>query len=213
MTKGRAQAFLDATVVRRSVVQIKAETVIPEERIVDIVQHAILHAPSPFHVQSCRAIVLFNDKHRKMWDIAKETVLTTMPPPVFTSLEPKLKEYRGGYGTVLFLEDPKPEELLPPQLQNIMSKNRYDHSNGMNQFIVWTALSVEGLGCNLQHYQPHFSPETLEEWGIDPSWKMRAQLVFGTPFGGPRGGEKTFKPLEERVRVFGKKGVAANGTS
>lgn len=100
MTKGRAQAFLDATVVRRSVVQIKAETVIPEERIVDIVQHAILHAPSPFHVQSCRAIVLFDDEHRKMWDIAKETVVTTMPPPVFASLEPKLKEYRGGYGTV-----------------------------------------------------------------------------------------------------------------
>ena len=35
-----------------------------------------------------------------MWDIAKETVLTTMPPPVFASLEPKLMEYRGGYGTV-----------------------------------------------------------------------------------------------------------------
>ena len=100
MTKGRAQAFLDATVVRRSVVQIKAETVIPEERIVEIVQHAILHAPSPFHVQSCRAIVLFNDEHRKMWDVAKETVVTTMPPFVFASLEHKLKEYRGGYGTV-----------------------------------------------------------------------------------------------------------------
>lgn len=100
MAKGRAQAFLDATVVRRSVVQIEAETPIPEERIVAIVQHAILHAPSPFHVQSCRAIVLFNDEHRKMWDIAKETVLTTMPAPVFASLEPKLKEYRRGYGTV-----------------------------------------------------------------------------------------------------------------
>ena len=100
MTKGRAQAFLDATVVRRSVVQIKAETPIPEDRIVDMVQHAILHAPSPFHVQSCRAVVLFNDEHRKLWDIAKETVRKALPPPVFASFEPKLKEYRGGYGTV-----------------------------------------------------------------------------------------------------------------
>lgn len=42
---------------------------------------------------------------------------------------------------------------------------------------------------------------------------MRAQLVFGTPYGGPRGGAKTFKPLEERVKVFGKKAVAVtNGT-
>lgn len=41
---------------------------------------------------------------------------------------------------------------------------------------------------------------------------MRAQLVFGAPVGGPRGGEKTFKPLEERVKVFGMKGAVANGT-
>ena len=41
---------------------------------------------------------------------------------------------------------------------------------------------------------------------------MCAQLVFGTPAGAPRGGEKTFKPLEERVMVFGKRDVAVNGT-
>ncbi len=29
-----------------------------------------------------------------------ETVLATMPPPVVAALEPKIKEYRGGYGTV-----------------------------------------------------------------------------------------------------------------
>ena len=42
---------------------------------------------------------------------------------------------------------------------------------------------------------------------------MRAQLVFGTPYGGPRGGEKTFKPLEERVKVFGgREAVVGSGT-
>ena len=103
MTKGRAQAFLDATVIRRSVVQIKAETPIPEARILEIVQHAILHAPSPFHIQSCRAVVLFNDEHRKFWDVARETVLKTLPPPVFAGLEPKLRDYSGGYGTVSWM--------------------------------------------------------------------------------------------------------------
>ena len=34
---------------------------------------------------------------------------------------------------------------------------------------------------------------------------MRAQLVFETSYGGPRGGERTFKLLEERVEVFGGK--------
>ena len=76
-----------------------------------------------------------------------------------------------------------------------------------------TALAVEGLGCSLQHYQVNLSPEALKEWSIDPSWKMRAQLVFGTPYGGPRGGEKTFKPLEERVKVVGGKEAMVDGTS
>ena len=78
---------------------------------------------------------------------------------------------------------------------------------------VWTALAVEGLGCSLQHYEPDLAPEQQTEWGIDPSWRMRAQLVFGTPVGGPRGGEKTFKPLEERVKVFGGREGAVDGTA
>lgn len=44
--------------------------------------------------------MLLNDEHRKFWDAAKETVLKTMPSPLAASLEPKLKDYRGGYGSV-----------------------------------------------------------------------------------------------------------------
>ncbi|GAW19224.1 hypothetical protein ANO14919_087090 [Xylariales sp. No.14919] len=29
-----------------------------------------------------------------------------------------------------------------------------DHANGMLQYAVWTMLAAEGLGCNLQHYNP-----------------------------------------------------------
>lgn len=108
-----AQPFLDATVMRRSILQIKAETPIPVERIVEVVQHAIKHAPSPFHVQSCRAIVLFNDEHKKLWDITKDTVQKTMPPQLITALEPKLKGFREGYGTVSRLACASFFALLP----------------------------------------------------------------------------------------------------
>jgi predicted oxidoreductase (fatty acid repression mutant protein) len=29
--------------------------------------------------------------------------------------------------------------------------------------VVWTALDAEGLGCNLQHYQPGITPWVREK--------------------------------------------------
>ena len=49
----------------------------------------------------------------------------------------------------------------------------------MLQYIVWTALAAEGLGCNLQHYQPVIGPYLEENYGVESSWKCKAQLVFG----------------------------------
>lgn len=68
---------------------------------------------------------------------------------------------------------------------------------------VWTALTAEGLGASLQHYQflPPLAEKIKEDYNLPKDWKLKAQLVFGTPVGGPK--EKTFKPLEDRVKVFG----------
>lgn len=82
----------------------------------------------------------------------------------------------------------------------------YEHSQGINQFITWTALANEGLGCNLQHYNPMVTKNVMETWDVPETWALKAQLVFGKPTGPPRGGvEKQFAPLETRVKVFGKK--------
>ena len=50
----------------------------------------------------------------------------------------------------------------------------------MHQHIVWTALAAEGLGCNLQHYQPAIVPYLKEKYNIADSWRRKAQLVFGS---------------------------------
>ncbi len=75
-----------------------------------------------------------------------------------------------------------------------------------NDTLVWTALTAEGLGCNLQHFQPGISKDVADTWNVPETWTLRAQLVFGTPTGPPRGGvEKEFAPLKERVKVYGAK--------
>ena len=69
---------------------------------------------------------------------------------------------------------------------------------------AWTAFSAEGLGCSLQHYQKGIGEQVAAEWGLPTHWNLRAQLVFGTPDGPPRGGEnKQFADIEPRVKVFG----------
>lgn len=70
--------------------------------------------------------------------------------------------------------------------------------------IVWTAFTAEGFGASLQHYNflPPLVEKIKEDYNLPKDWKLKAQLVFGTPVGGPM--DKTTKPLEDRVKVFGK---------
>ncbi|KAL2062954.1 hypothetical protein VTL71DRAFT_6026 [Oculimacula yallundae] len=198
--------FLEAIKVRRSILSLAKSSPISDERIVMCVEHAIKHAPSPFDVCSCRAIVLLGAEHEKLWDIGMEGSRKNMPPPVFERYESKIQGFKDAYGTVLFYEDTTAVNTLPPPLQQLMAKypDWYEHSQGMNQFIVWTALANEGLGCNLQHYHPTITKDVAETWNVPETWTPRAQLVFGSPTGPPRGGvEKVFKPLEDRVKVYG----------
>ncbi len=70
--------------------------------------------------------------------------------------------------------------------------------------LAWTALCAEGFGANLQHYQKGLTERIVQEWNLPTDWVLKAQLVFGTPDGPPRGGiEKTFADIESRVKVFG----------
>jgi predicted oxidoreductase (fatty acid repression mutant protein) len=74
-------------------------------------------------------------------------------------------------------------------------------SDGMSQYALWTALEAEGLGCNLQHYNPLIDQKVAEQWGVDKDWELNAQLVFGKPEGKPM--DKTFLPVEDRFKSFG----------
>jgi predicted oxidoreductase (fatty acid repression mutant protein) len=71
----------------------------------------------------------------------------------------------------------------------------------MHQYAVWTALDAEGLGANLQHYNPLIDTKVAAQWNIPKDWELSGQLVFGTPVGGPS--KKTFTSVEERFKSFG----------
>jgi predicted oxidoreductase (fatty acid repression mutant protein) len=71
----------------------------------------------------------------------------------------------------------------------------------MHQYAVWVALEAEGLGANLQHYNPLIDEKVQSTWNVPATWLLKSQLVFGHPEG--EAGPKTFKPIEDRLKVYG----------
>jgi len=77
----------------------------------------------------------------------------------------------------------------------------------MHQFHLWTALEAEGLGANLQHYNPIIDNKAKGHWKIPLEWSLKGQLVFGGVAEGVKEGlsKKEFQPIEERVFIHGAK--------
>ncbi|KAL2838611.1 Nitroreductase-like protein [Aspergillus pseudoustus] len=203
--------FLAAIESRISCYSLTKTSPIPDSRLQEIVNTVIQHTPSPFNVQSARAVVLLHDNHDAFWDTADARVKESVPEAVYQALSQRIAGFKAAYGSVLFFEDQGALEELGSKnasVQHMLAEGSH-HSSGMHQFAVWTALELEGLGCNLQHYNflPSIVDAVKEKWNLPSTWALHAQLVFGAPdeaAGGlVRKRERTYLPLEERVRVLG----------
>jgi len=71
--------------------------------------------------------------------------------------------------------------------------------------MLWTALEAEGLGCNLQHYNPLPDQKASAIWNVPLEWSLKAQLVFGGEVDGARKdlGTKSEEPIEKRLFIHG----------
>ncbi|GIO08299.1 nitroreductase [Brevibacillus reuszeri] len=194
--------FLTALKDRRSYYGISKEAVVSDSRIQEVINEAVKHTPSAFNSQSARVVVLLGEQHDKLWNITKETLRKIVPADNFASTEEKMNAFGNGYGTVLFFEDQSVVEGLQKQFE--LYKDNFpiwsQHSSGMLQFVVWTALENEGFGATLQHYNPLIDEEVQQTWNVPSSWKLIAQMPFGKPTSEP--GEKQFQPLEDRVKFY-----------
>ncbi len=195
--------FFDAVRNRRTYYSISNEKIVPYERIREIVNEAVKHTPSAFNSQSARVVLLLGEHHERLWDIVKAELKKIVPVDKFKATEDKIDgAFRSGYGSVLYFEDMDVigglQEKYPSYRDNFPVFS--NHSAGMLQFVVWTALELEGLGASLQHYNPVIDDAVKAEWRIPASWKLLAQMPFGKAIRNQ--GVKEFKPLEDRVKVF-----------
>ncbi|CAG9613675.1 hypothetical protein BACCIP111899_02894 [Bacillus rhizoplanae] len=194
--------FYSAVADRRSIYAISKEAVVSDERIQEVVNHAVKHTPSSFNSQSARVVVLLGEQHDKLWNITRNTLKEIVPADQFSSTEEKMTAFGNGYGTVLFFEDNSVIEYL--QENFALYKDNFpvwsQQSSGMLQFVIWTSLELEGFGATLQHYNPLIDDEVKKEWNIPSNWQLIAQMPFGKPVAPAN--NKEFKPTEERIKFF-----------
>lgn len=194
--------FLQAVRNRRSIYTIGSESTIGNDRIIHILQEALLHTPSPYNIQQGRIVLLLGGHHGRLWDIVMESLRAKIEPEKFSKTEQKVLSFRAGYGTALFFNDLPSVQALISRFPKFADTFPIwaNHSQGMLQYVVWTALEEAGLGATLQHYNPIIDEKVRLEWAIPQGWQLIAQMPFGRPYAPP--GSKDYLPLETRLKVF-----------
>jgi len=155
---------------------------ISEAELESLVHEAMRLAPSSFNSQSSRALILFGAASEKLWkNITKEILRPMVPADAWGPTDAKMDSFAAGAGTVLFFED---QDVVKSMQEQYPLYSDYfpifsEHSAGMAQFAVWTALAEVGVGASLQHYMPLIDDAIAKEWQVPTSWKLRAQMPFG----------------------------------
>lgn len=208
MAAASTPAFFAAVETRISCYELSKESPIPDSRIREIVSTAVKHAPSSFNVQSARAVILLKAEHDTLWNIADRVSQSAQPEMYNKMLGKMISGFSSAYGTVLWFEDQEALDGLAAKnpLFGDLVPGWGDTSSGMHQFIAWTALELEGFGCNLQHFNfiGEFEEEVKRQWGLPGTWRLKSQLVFGKPVNGlVRKRERSYLPMEDRVKIFG----------
>ena len=194
--------FTDTLKNRRSIYHLGRNVSLSNEELTALIKEAIKESPTAFNAQSTRAVILFGDAHEKLWEITEEALRPLTPAEAFPNTQNKLAGFKNGYGTVLFFKDTDVVKGLQEQFE-LYADNFPDwseQSNGIATANTWVALVDKGLGANLQHYNPVIDEAVAKEWNIPSNWKLRSQLVFGSPE--TPAGEKEYMNDADRFRVF-----------
>lgn len=174
--------FIALAQKRRTIYALGKNLPVSEQNVIDTIQEAIRQAPSAFNSQSSRALILLGDKHEKFWDLTLEQLRKIVPAANFQPTADKIAGFRNAAGSVLFFEDQDViqglQQQFPAYADNFPVWS--EHSSGIAQYGVWLALAEKGIGANLQHYNPLVDSDVQSTWNVPTSWKLRAQMNFGS---------------------------------
>ena len=187
---------------RRSVYKLNSHLPVSENCFIETVEDCVKHCPTPFNVQSARVVVLFGKQHQLLWQTVWESLQPLINSKQSEATKKKIESFADAAGTILFFEETKALMALKKQFP-LYAKNMRtwtQQANGMLQYMVWQSLSENEVGASLQHYNELIAKQINKLYNLPKTWEIVAQMPFGAIESEPA--EKTFLPLDERVKVL-----------
>ncbi|MFC6261229.1 nitroreductase family protein [Levilactobacillus fujinensis] len=175
--------FIELSKQRRTIYNLGRNVKLSTGELTKLIQESIKQAPTSFNNQTQRAVILFGDAHEKLWDIVIDRLKQEVPDEAaFAKTTAKVNAFKAAFGTILFYTETKTvkqfEENFPLYAANFQDWS--EQSQGGAQQAVWTSLAENGIGANLQHYNPLIDDEVRAAFNIPGSWKLRAEMDFGS---------------------------------
>ncbi|SIS75068.1 nitroreductase family protein [Alicyclobacillus vulcanalis] len=195
------KGLLTAIRERRSIHQVGKKSPLSDAELEQLLADIVKHMPSAYNSQSTRLVLLLGSAHEKLWSLVEDVMRAVAPPEQLDTIAARLAGFRSGYGTVLFFEDQDVIESFQKKFPANQDKFPVwaEHTNAMHQYAVWVALEAQGYGASLQHY--NVAEDRIKaEWNLPETWRLIAQMPFGSPENAPR--EKQVQPVEARFKVF-----------
>lgn len=195
--------FIELAKQRRTIYNLGRNVKLSEDELTDLIKENIKNGPSSFNNQTTRAVILFGDSHEKLWDIVIDRLKQEVPDEAaFAKTAAKVNSFKAAFGTILFYTETKTvkefEDNFPLYAANFQDWS--EQSQGNAQYAVWTSLAENGIGANLQHYNPLIDDEVRAAFNIPATWRLRGEMDFGS-IESPAG-EKDFMADDDRFMVF-----------
>lgn len=112
MAQTPTDTLIELAKARRTYYKLSKESPVPDSKIEELVNSAILHIPSSFNTQSTRLVVLLHKEHDRLWDIVIEAFGGLVKTGAISEemwkshTLPKLQGLKAGVGTVRSLTFP-----------------------------------------------------------------------------------------------------------
>ena len=195
--------FIQLQAKRRTIYALGKKLPQANSELVTLIETAIKNAPSAFNNQTIRAVILFNHYHDDLWDMTADRLKSEVPTEAaYQKTLEKLAGFKAAYGTILYFTDTavvkQNETDFPLYAANFADWS--EQAQGNAQYSVWTALAENGIGANLQHYNPLIDDQVAQAYGIPENWRLRGQMPFGSIEA--TAGDKDFMADADRFKIF-----------
>lgn len=170
----------DVLINRRSIRVLGKDPKVTKEWLKPIVE-AVEYVPSAFNMQTGKMIILLDESHEKLWDIVAAALEAKIGKERMGPTQEKLNGFKGGNGTILYFEDKEKVGEMAEQFKSYKEhfNNWSEQGNGILQSAMWFALTAEGLGASIQHYNPLIGEEVRTAFDVPETWVLRGQMPFG----------------------------------